>query len=174
MYLFIDQPNHSLDPRAYNSTRNLRKLSWSDEKRGYVSNNNPESKHSTRIHSRSFSSIKSRLNPNKVSSEKKLWGIPLGCFVLMDHIIANSIRKSVGKIWNKSPYVYTVAVWTQKNLFPLLTRPQGSQGSQGCQKIPFVFLQMKLFSFCAKIAPKRHKLQKPSKLKKKCQKTLFY
>ena len=46
------------------------------------------------------------------------------------------------------------------------TRPQGSQG---CQKITFYFLQMKLFSFCAKIAPKRHKLQKPSKLKKKCQ-----
>ena len=51
---------------------------------------------------------------------------------------------------------------------PLLTRPQGSHG---CQKIAFFFLQMKLFSFCAKIAPKRHKLQKPSKLKKKCQKT---
>ena len=61
----------------------------------------------------------------------------------------------------------TVAVWTQKNFFPLLTRPQGSQG---CQKITFFFLQMKLFSFCAKIALKRHKLQKPSKLKKKCQK----
>ena len=63
--------------------------------------------------------------------------------------------------------IYTVAVWTPKNFFPLLIRPQGSQG---CQKITFYFLQMKLFSFCAKIAPKRHKLQKPSKLKKKCQK----
>ena len=61
----------------------------------------------------------------------------------------------------------TVAVWTQKTFFPLLIHPQGSQG---CQKITFFFLQMKLFSFCAKIAPKRHKLQKPSKLKKKCQK----
>ena len=30
----------------------------------------------------------------------------------------------------------TVAVWTQKNFFPLLTRPQGSQG---CQKITFFF-----------------------------------
>ena len=59
-------------------------------------------------------------------------------------------------------YANTVAVWTQKKFFPLLTRPQGSQG---CQKITFIFLQMKLFSFCAKIAPKRHKLQKPSKLK---------
>ena len=48
------------------------------------------------------------------------------------------------------------------------------QGSQGCQKIRFFFSQMKLFSFCAKIAPKRHKLQKSSKLKKRCQKkTLF-
>ena len=64
----------------------------------------------------------------------------------------------------------TVAVWTQKNFFLLLTRPQGSQG---CQKITFIFLQMKLFSFCAKIALKRHKLQKPSKLKKTCKKTLF-
>ena len=36
------------------------------------------------------------------------------------------------------------------------------------------FSQMKLFSFCAKIAPKRHKLQKSSKLKKKCQKTLVF
>ena len=60
----------------------------------------------------------------------------------------------------------TVAVWTPQKFFPLLIRPQGSQG---CQKITF-FLQMKVFSFCAKIAPKRHKLQKPSKLKKKCQK----
>merc|ERR1712051_820895 len=61
----------------------------------------------------------------------------------------------------------TLAVWTPQKFFPLLTRPQGSQG---CQKITFFFLQMKLFSFCAKIASKRHKLQKPSKLKKKCQK----
>ena len=58
----------------------------------------------------------------------------------------------------------TLAVWTPKTFFQPLTRPQG------CQKITFFFLQMKLFSFCAKIASKRHKLQKPSKLKKKCQK----
>ena len=54
-----------------------------------------------------------------------------------------------------------------KKIFPLLTRPQGSQG---CQKITSFFLQMKLFSFCAKIASKRHKVEKPSKLTKKCQK----
>ena len=57
----------------------------------------------------------------------------------------------------------TVAVWTQKPFTPLLTRPQGSQG---CQKIRF-FLQIKVLSSCAKIAQKRHKLWKLSKLKKK-------
>ena len=60
-----------------------------------------------------------------------------------------------------------MAVWTSKNFFPLLIRPQGSQG---CQKITFYFLQKKLFSLCAKITPKRHKFQKPSKLKKKMSK----
>ena len=58
----------------------------------------------------------------------------------------------------------TVAVWTPKKFFPLLTRPQGSQG---CQKIRFFFLQMKMFSFCAKIAPRRHKLQKTIKIEEK-------
>ena len=64
--------------------------------------------------------------------------------------------------------IYTVAVWTPKKFFPLLICPQGSQG---CQKITSFFLQMKVFSFCAKIAPKRHKLKKPIKIEKKCQKT---
>ena len=58
----------------------------------------------------------------------------------------------------------TVAVWTPKTFFPLLTRPQGSQG---CQKIRFFFLQMKMFSFCAKIAPRGHKLQKTIKIEEK-------
>ena len=66
-------------------------------------------------------------------------------------------------IWIQS----TVVVWTQKQFTPLLTRPQGSQG---CQKIRIYFLQIKVLSFCAKIAQKRHKLWKSSKLKKKCQK----
>ena len=44
-------------------------------------------------------------------------------------------------------------------------------GVPGVSKIHIFFSQMKAFSFCAKIACKRHKLQKPSKLKKKCQKT---
>merc|ERR1711894_186429 len=61
----------------------------------------------------------------------------------------------------------TVAVWTGKKFFPLLIRPQGSQG---CQKITFFFSQMKVFSFCAKIAPKRHKLKKPIKIEEKMSK----
>ena len=40
------------------------------------------------------------------------------------------------------------------------------QGSQGCQKIGIIFLQIKLLSSCAKIAPKRHKLRKIIKIEK--------
>ena len=61
----------------------------------------------------------------------------------------------------------TVAVWTQKPFTPLLTRPQGSQGSP---KIRIFILQIKVLSSFAKIAQKRHKLRKLSKLKNKCQK----
>ena len=38
------------------------------------------------------------------------------------------------------------------------------QESQGCQKIRFFFSQIKLLSFCANIAPKKHKLQKTIKI----------
>ena len=61
----------------------------------------------------------------------------------------------------------TVAVWPQKTFFPLLIRPQGSQG---CQKITFFFSQMKVFSFCAKIDPNRHKLKKTIKIEEKMSK----
>ena len=44
------------------------------------------------------------------------------------------------------------------------------QGSQGCQKITFFFLQMKVFSFCAKIALKLYKLQKTVKIEEKSSK----
>ena len=57
-----------------------------------------------------------------------------------------------------------MAVWTHKTFFPILMHPQGSHG---CQKIRILFLQIKLLSSCAKIAPKRHKLWKLSKLRKK-------
>ena len=63
--------------------------------------------------------------------------------------------------------IFTVAVWTQKTFFPLLIRPQESKG---CQKITFFFSQMKVFSFCAKIAPKRHKLKKTIRIEEKMSK----
>ena len=44
-------------------------------------------------------------------------------------------------------------------------------GVPGVSKIQNFFLQIKLLSFCAKIAPKRHKLEKIIKIGKKCQKT---
>ena len=58
------------------------------------------------------------------------------------------------------------------HISPLLMRPQGSQG---CQKITFFFLQMKVFSFCAKIALKLYKLQKTVKIdEKSSKKTCFH
>ena len=45
----------------------------------------------------------------------------------------------------------TVAVWTQKKFFPLLIRPQGSQG---CQKITFFFHKWKCFPFALRLPPK--------------------
>ena len=46
------------------------------------------------------------------------------------------------------------------------------RGPRGVKKSEF-FLQIKLLSFCARIAPKRQKLRKIVKIEKKCQKTLF-
>ena len=59
---------------------------------------------------------------------------------------------------------HTLAVWTPKNFFPLLMRPQGSQG---CQKITFIFLQMKLFSFCAKKMQTSKTIKNEEKMLKK-------
>ena len=61
----------------------------------------------------------------------------------------------------------TQPVWT---IFLFKSIWARSQGSQGCQKIRFYFSKMKVLRFCAKIAPERHKLQKPIKIGKKCQK----
>ena len=58
-----------------------------------------------------------------------------------------------------------------RTLFLFISIWKRPQGSQGCQKIRFIFLQMKLLSFCTNIAPERHKLQKIIKIGKKCQKT---
>ena len=63
---------------------------------------------------------------------------------------------------------YTQPVWTLFLFKSIWTRPQGSQG---CQKIRFIFLQIKVLSFCANIAPERHKLQKIINIGEKCQKT---
>jgi hypothetical protein len=65
----------------------------------------------------------------------------------------------------------TQPVWTLFLFKSIWTR---SQGSQVCQKIRFFFLQIKLVSFCARIAPKRHKLRKTVKIEKKCQKKLVF
>ena len=57
-----------------------------------------------------------------------------------------------------------------KKFFPLLIHPQGSQG---CQKITFFFHEWKCFHFALRLPPKETNSKKPSKLKRKCQKTLF-
>ena len=53
------------------------------------------------------------------------------------------------------------------HISPLLMRPQGSQG---CQKIRQDPLKMPLEVWCAKIAPKRHKLKKTIKVEEKMSK----
>ena len=45
--------------------------------------------------------------------------------------------------------------------------------SQGCQKIRFFFLQIKLLSSCTKIDLKLHKLPKTVKIEKNCHKNIF-
>ena len=51
----------------------------------------------------------------------------------------------------------TVAVWTQKTFFPLLIRPQGSQG---CQKMHQDPLNVPFEVWCANIAPKLKNIRK--------------
>ena len=91
----------------------------------------------------------------------KIWPckVALFLFVIRAEIIFSSLN-----------LLYTQPVWTLFLSKSIWTRPQGSQG---CQKIRIYFLQIKVLSSCAKIAQKRHKLRKLSKLKKKCQKPCF-
>ena len=63
---------------------------------------------------------------------------------------------------------YTQPVRTLFLFKSIWIRPQGSQG---CQKIRIFFSQRKLLSFCANIAPKKHKLQKTIKIEKNVKKT---
>merc|ERR1712051_7632 len=52
---------------------------------------------------------------------------------------------------------------SKKNLSTIDAPP----GVPGVSKNQIFFLQMKMFSFCAKIAPRRHKLQKTIKIEEK-------
>ena len=64
--------------------------------------------------------------------------------------------------WQHAQWLF----WPEKNSFLYWSTPMGPRSVKNSH----FFLQMKVFSFCAKIDPKRHKLKNPSKLKKKCQK----
>ena len=68
---------------------------------------------------------------------------------------------------NIHSYYITQPVWTLFLFKSIWIRPHRSQG---CQKTRFSFSQIKQLSFCANIAPKRHKLQKNIKIEKKCKK----
>jgi hypothetical protein len=85
--------------------------------------------------------------------------------ILMDFVHTYRDNSNPGIQW-----LPTVAVWTQKKFFPLLTRPQGA-GVPRVSKHTF-FLQMKLFSICAKIAPKKHKFPKTIKIEERISKKL--
>ena len=98
----------------------------------------------------------------------KLWLLAL---TKTPFLMTFDIKLTLGNIFMKvknPPGGATVTKKIKTNLktlvSPLLIR---SQRSQGCQKIRFFFLQMKMFSFCAKIAPRRHKLQKTIKIEEK-------
>ena len=84
--------------------------------------------------------------------------------------VGRKTNSKIAPLDNSGPLI-TVAVWTHKPFTPVLTCPQGSQG---CQKIRIYILQIKLLSFCANIALKKHKLQKTIKIEKKCKKTLVF
>ena len=58
-----------------------------------------------------------------------------------------------------------------KTIHSTIDAPLGVPGVSNNQNF---FLQIKLLSFCAKIAPKRHKLQKIIKIEKKYQKNLVF
>ena len=106
----------------------------------------------TRIH------FKKHLLPN-------IW---VFCLVLHVHIL-QYFKFSCGCFWRQLflSFFTTVAVWTPKNFFPLLIRPQGSQG---CQKITF-FYKWKCFPFALRLPPKDTNFKNHQNWRKKCQKT---
>ena len=64
---------------------------------------------------------------------------------------------------------HTVAVWTEKQFIPLLTRPH-QQGSQGYQKMRQDPLNLNLEVWCANMEPKLYNLWKTVKIAKKSSK----
>ena len=81
-------------------------------------------------------------------------------------ILYNQMLPSIFRWYIIFKKPFTVAVWTPKKFFPLLTRPQGSQG---CQKFRFFFYKWKCFPFALRLPLEDTNFKKPSKLKKKCQ-----
>ena len=70
------------------------------------------------------------------------------------------------------PTYYCVCLATVSDRALIFPTPLLSQlqGWPGCQKIQFFFLQINLFSFCARIEPKLSKLQKTVKIDKRSSK----
>ena len=67
-------------------------------------------------------------------------------------------------IYNKILSRYHSGCLDPKNILSTIDPPPG------CQKITFFFSQMKVFSFSAKITPKRHKLKKTIRIEEKMSK----
>ena len=85
-----------------------------------------------------------------------------------NHRSVDHRSKYVQKMAHCSKYVHTVAVWTPQKFFPLLIHPQGSQG---CQKITFLFYKWKCFLFAIRLPPKKtKKKKKPIKIEEKMSK----
>ena len=88
------------------------------------------------------------------------------------HLLRNSFTEIRENLHTVDIYSITVAVWTQKQLIPLLTCPQGSQGCQQMRQDP---LNLNLEIWIINMDPKLKKLwEELSRLKeKKNQKPCF-
>ena len=107
------------------------------------------------------------LTANKIRDYRGVHVLLGQLFFALPNWLGNWPVKETDKKYMDAPLYVTVAVWTQKNFFPLLIRPQGSQG---CQKSTFFFQKWNCFPFALRLPLKDTNFKKPSKLKKKCQK----
>ena len=73
---------------------------------------------------------------------------------------------------NYACVLYTVAVWTQKIFFLLLTRHHPVKGSQGCHKIRF-FYKWNCWVLALRLSQNWAIFKKSSKLKENYQKNMF-